>query len=72
MSVGGDLKFSPYVQDLKGKGNQGSKRWHRLACIIHFFVFLSSFDRFAFGLSLSSPILSFPVGSRGREGGKEI
>lgn len=71
MSVGGDLKFSPYVQDLKGKGKQGSKRWHRLAYVIHFFVFLSSFNRFASGLSLSSPILSFPVGSQG-EGGKEI
>lgn len=67
VGVGGDLKFSCHVQDLRDRGNQGSARWHRLACIIQCFVFLSFFGRFAFGLSLSRPMLSFPVGSWGRE-----
>lgn len=31
VSVGGNLEFSRSVQDLKGRGNQGSQRWHRLA-----------------------------------------
>ena len=40
VTVGGDLKFSRGVQDLKERGSQGSERWHRRACIIQFFVFL--------------------------------
>lgn len=43
VTVGGDLKFSRGVQDLKERGSQGSERWHRLACIIQYFVFLRHF-----------------------------
>lgn len=71
VSVGGDHKFSLGVQDLKGTGNKGSEKWHRLACIVQFFVFPSSFSRFVFVSFLSSPILKFPSGKWG-EGGKSV
>lgn len=68
VSVGGDHKFSLGVQDLKGTGNKGSGKWHRLAFIVVFlFSHLPPAD-----LSLCPPFpaqsSSFPVGSRGREG----
>lgn len=31
VSVGGSLEFSHAVQDLKGRRDQGSERWPRLA-----------------------------------------
>lgn len=67
MSVAGDLKFSHGVQDLKGRGNRGSDRWHRLACIIQLFVFLSSFGRLVWVVPFQ-PNLQCPSGKRG-EGG---
>lgn len=50
------------AQDVKGRGDKGSKSWHRLARAIPFcFVLSSSFNRFFFIVSFySNP--QFPSG----------
>lgn len=70
VSVCGDQKFSPGVQNLKGRGNKGSERRHRLGCTIQFFVLSFFFSgKFSSGSSLSTPIPSFPAGRRERRVG---
>lgn len=72
VSVDGDYKFSPGVQDLKGRRNKGSERHHRLVCIIQFFCFvIFSWQIFLWVIPFySNP--QFPSRKKGKEGGKPV
>lgn len=73
VSVGEDHKFSPAVQNLKGRGNKGSERRHRLVCIIQFFCFVIFFfwQIFLWVIPFySNP--QFPNRKKGEEGGKPV